>query len=90
MCVVVAGLWLLLLHAAAELDCVLYDVPHCEKKCPEKLLPKNVTWYYVLGRKSAHVLTLGKHIFIYAIIISRYIFWHRMRFDRCFFSNNLP
>ena len=36
MCVVAAELWLLVLHAAAELYCVLYDVPHYENKMPRK------------------------------------------------------
>ena len=66
MCVVAAELRLLLLHAAAELCCVLYDVPHYNNIMPRKaLLPNNISSIlpYVLGWKSAHVLTLGKPIF---------------------------
>ena len=36
MCVVAAELWLLVLHAAAELYCVLYDAPHSEKQMLRK------------------------------------------------------
>ena len=32
MCVVATALWLLLLHAVAEVCGVLYDVPHYEKE----------------------------------------------------------
>ena len=40
MCVDTAELRLLLLHAVAELCCVLYDVPHYENTLPRKLTTK--------------------------------------------------
>ena len=81
MCVVAAELRLLLLHAAIELCCVLYDVPHYEKMPRKTLLPNNITSIlYVVGRKSANIfiLILGKNID--AVVV----FWHRV-IDRCFF-----
>ena len=70
MCVVVAELRVLLLHAAAELCCVLYDVPHYEKIYPEKL-------YCLAGEVPMYLFWGGKYFMLV-------VFWHRV-IDRCFF-----
>ena len=86
MCVVAAELRLPLLHASAELCsgmCAVRCATLWNKMPGKALLPNNITsiLLYVLGRKSVHVLILGKNIFH----AGRYIFWHHVRLDRFFF-----
>ena len=51
MCAVAAELRLFLLHAAAELRCVLYDVPHYENKLPRKSYNQIILYCMYMVRK---------------------------------------
>ena len=66
MCVVGVELRLLLLHTAAELCCVLHDVPHDENKMPRKSLD--------------HQIILQVYCMYLVIKVPMYLFLEKMYF----------
>ena len=69
MCVVTAELRLLLLHAAEELCCVLYDVPHYD----ENKMPRKALYYPIIFRVYCCTYLVGK-------VPTMYLFWEKPYF----------